>query len=333
MAIPKKLTEFNINEPTPLEPCKGWSQEADHHFDEKQAVAIMAAFHIKRPLLVRGEPGVGKSQLARAVAAKFGLPLVYMVANERMEPEDLLWSFDDLARLSDVNKGKLNAKEGASALVNKEYLSAGPLWWAIDPVTAEEFEGNRSYAPDYSMALSEECNTEEFLKKPFVLLIDEIDKADRSVPNSLLESLGNLSFRVPYISSAKGSHSNEIRLADNSERSPIIIITSNEEQELPPAFVRRCLVLDMELLPEDLTKRAKSRFEEQYEKLGLNTEIISQAIDALWKVRQNNTSRTYPGQAECFDLLEAIMVLSEIGDSQDKTNALIEKLTQLTYNK
>lgn len=145
-------------------------------------------FSINRPLLVRGEPGCGKTQLARAAAQVLGMPLATLVVNERTETEDLFWRYDALRRLSDANTQKGVEDES-------KYLSAGPLWWALNHGSAEACEGQLSGKPD----MGDDTQHPRSFDNRVLLLIDEIDKADRAVPNSLLEALGNYSFDVPYI--------------------------------------------------------------------------------------------------------------------------------------
>ncbi len=175
---------FDLENAVKLHPCKGWPKEAVHHFDRKQAIAVLAARAVGRPLLVRGEPGCGKTQLARAVAQRFAMPLACLVVNERTEPDDLLWRYDALKKLADANAGA-RKKE-------KHYLSAGPLWWALDPESAKKYKGNLSCKP----ITSDTSGQTRAVKNGVVLLIDEIDKADRSVPNSLLEPLGRFSSKT-----------------------------------------------------------------------------------------------------------------------------------------
>jgi len=97
------LNIFHLGSPIPLAPCKGWPKSAVHYFERREAIAVLAALEINRPLLVRGEPGCGKTQLARAAAQVLGMPLATLVVNERTETDDLFWRYDALRRLSDAN--------------------------------------------------------------------------------------------------------------------------------------------------------------------------------------------------------------------------------------
>lgn len=175
---------------------------AGHWWEQNQIDALLAAHAARRPLLVRGEAGSGKSQMARAAAKALGAPLLSVVIHPRFEAMDLLYRFDVVRRLADAQAQQLKA--------DAEYLEHGVLWRALQACQADQ-------------------------PRP-VLLIDEIDKADADLPNSLLDVLGNRSFHVPLTGELVSPPSGEM---------PLILITTNEERELPPAFVRRCLVLNL----------------------------------------------------------------------------------------
>lgn len=180
----------------------GGFSRAGHWWEQNQIDALIAAHAARRPLLVRGEAGSGKSQLARAAAAVLGSVLLCEVIHPRFEALDLLYRFDAVRRLADAQAQAI--KE------DSHYLQKGILWQALAA-----------------------CKIGQ--PRP-VLLIDEIDKADADVPNSLLDVLGNRSFHVPLTGEVVSPASGEM---------PLILITTNEERELPPAFVRRCLVLNL----------------------------------------------------------------------------------------
>src|SRR5208283_2047169 len=184
--------------------------EQYHLFDRDSAQAIRAALAARRPLLVRGEPGVGKTQLAAAAAKVLKRPLVARVVDSRTESRDLLWTFDAVMRLADAqaassflpamrdlgsNPGK--APDGQSALTKKEirkaldeadYVRPGPLWWAFDWDSALDQSRRSETAPPAHVK-------EDDPKNGRVVLIDEIDKGDTDVPNGLLEALGAASSR------------------------------------------------------------------------------------------------------------------------------------------
>lgn len=315
----QKISDLYTEKSITLEPSHGWPKKAVHYFDRKQAIAILAAKAIKRPLLVRGEPGCGKTQLARAAAQVLKMPLAWMVVNERTETEDLFWRYDALSRLSDANSPSGLKDE-------KSYLSAGPLWWALDPISAEAYAGSQSSKP----YMAEESESKRDFSNGVLLLIDEIDKADRSVPNSLLEALGNYSFDVPYI--------NKRIESQNQHVSPLIVITTNGEQALPPAFMRRCLVLDLKLddssesaFVDQLTARGQALISTGFD----NPEIYKEVAEQLWSKRQEAQKsglEGLPGQAEYLDHLEAVLAMKACAPNMTEA-ALTEELAEITYKK
>ena len=311
------LQTFLENPVVELNPCPAWPKRAVHHFDRQQAIAILAARAVKRPLLIRGEPGCGKTQIARAAAQVMRMPLATLVVNERTETEDLFWRYDALRRLSDANDPKAGVKD------ENVYLSAGPLWWALDHVSAENYRGTHGSEP----YMGEGTDHERSFENGVLLLIDEIDKADRSVPNSLLEALGNYSFEAPYIG--------ERITCQDLDRVPLIIITTNEEQELPPAFVRRCLVLDIELKDEDfvdtLSARGRALFPEGFDDEGTYRTIAEQLLEKRKALRNAGETRL-PGQAEYLDHLEAVLAMKQY-EPDRKEKDLVDELARLTYRK
>lgn len=196
----------SLNADTPLKlPRSERFSLAGHLWGQEEIDALTLALAARRPLLVRGEAGSGKSQIARAASwiLNQGDPLVEVI-HPRFEAQDLLYRFDTVARLADAQVQALD-------LSNEKYVTPGRLWEAINAMNAKE-------------ALP-------------VVLIDEIDKADADLPNALLDVLGNRSFSVPP--------RKNLTVKANDERLPFVVITTNEERELPAAFVRRCVVLNV----------------------------------------------------------------------------------------
>lgn len=269
--------------------------EEVHVFDEQQIWALNAALAAKRPLLVRGEPGVGKTQLARAAAVILKRPLIPHVVDSRTESRDLLWTFDAIQRLADAQlTGALgdSTESSRERLAVENYLEPGPLWWAFDWNDAREHARQNRSHPD-GWRPGQGC----------VVLLDEIDKAESDVPNGLLEALGAGRFQPPG-----REHTVQIQ-----GETPLVVITTNEERVLPDAFVRRCLVLHLALpetrqaLRDLLVSRGKAHFENAEENL------LSQAAEIL--IQDRETARAeqltpLPGQAEYLDLVRAVLEIA-----------------------
>lgn len=274
-----------------------------HVFDEGSIQAVDAALAAQRPLLVRGEPGIGKSQLARAVAVHLKRVYVQYVVDARTESRDLLWHFDAVARLADAQlAGALGEpiEKVRERLAVHHYLHPGPLWWAFDWNSAlRQAESLGETPPPQDVGEASPPSS----ANGCVVLIDEIDKAESDVPNGLLEALGTGEFKP-----MGGKH----RIVA-SGTPPLVLITTNNERALPDAFLRRCLVLHL-ALPEDeaalkefLVDRGRRHFPQ------LSGDVLKMAATLLYKDRkQARDNRHYPlpGQAEYLDLLRAVTVLN-----------------------
>lgn len=276
---------------------------ARHRFDHESVWALNAAIAAGRPLLIRGEPGLGKSQLARAAAEALNVPFLCHVINGRSEPSDLLYKFDAVARLAQAQVvGSTKGVEGESVadlLRESSFVSPGMLWWAFDWESALEqhqTSGARSSVPTAPKGWKSGHGC--------VVLIDEIDKADSDLPNGLLESLGNLGFAVPQANQS-------IRLKDGLQP-PLIVVTTNEERELPAPFLRRCLVLQMRFPSNEkdqldyLGHRGRTHFPK------LDQDVALEAAQQLLQDREAAIRQGLPrpGPAEFLDLLRALQELA-----------------------
>ncbi len=274
-----------------------------HLFDTDQKSALRAAEAAGRPLLVRGDPGTGKSQLAQAAAAATGRLFLAIVVDARSEASDLLWRFDAVARLADAHLAAVPGSDTPKDLNAGRYVEPGPMWWAFDwDDAAKQLEHSRvgGVVPD----LPESDWTP---RRGTLLLIDEIDKAEADLPNGLLEALGNGRFSVPPLGKVVA------RPADVPP--PLVIVTSNEERELPAPFLRRCLVLTLKLpklhreLTDYLVERGALHFPAMYRDY---PDALTKAAAALIAYRNKAAEEGVyaPGLAEYLDLLR---VLDRIG--------------------
>lgn len=273
-----------------------------HLLEAQESMAINAAIAAGRPLLVRGEPGIGKSQLARAAAKALNRAFVSHVIDAHTESRDLMWSFDAVSRLAEAQLAGAVQRDTAkarAALKPGRFLHPGPLWWVLDWEGAAKQSSRAGSSPPPQMA---GCDW----RNGCVLLLDEIDKAESELPNGLLEALGARQF-TPF------GHHSPVKATGPT---PLVIITTNEERALPDAFLRRCLVLHLTLpknraaLIEFLVARGKAHFPG----VDRGGKVLLQAATMLADdraVAQTAQIRPYPGQAEYLDLLRATFGLAE----------------------
>ena len=311
-----KLNNIKPNEKITLPATGSWPKTV-HVFDEASIWAIKAALAAQRPLLLRGEPGTGKSQLARAAAHALNRAFVFEVVHARSECQELQWHFDAVGRLGEAQAigiagNSENKNEKLDPLDPLRFLTPGALWWTLNWESAEQqfknsTKGVRKPESPKGWTPAQGC----------VLLIDEIDKADADLPNGLLETLGNGAFAVPHI-----DHS--VRLP-NGARFPLVVITTNEERELPPAFIRRCMVMHLKLpkekdeLVEWLKKRGRMHFPHCPES------VLAKAAELLWTDRSPalDSGLPAPGQAEYLDILRALTGIERDGKKRlDETEQL-----------
>jgi MoxR-like ATPase len=280
-------------------PERGGIPESAHVIDADSIAALNAALVTGRPLLVRGEPGTGKSQLARAAAEALGRAFLSHAVDSRTETRDLLWTVDAVARLAEAQiLGAMHGHAPDAAMERiavRRFLQPGPLWWAFDWASARE-QAKRA-------GVSEPLAPEGWdVARGTVLLIDEIDKADPGVPNGLLDALGHGRFDVP------GTDGEPV-VMDRARR-PLVVITTNEERALPDAFLRRCLVLHLALPAERaalvavLIARGRAHFSEKK----CADAVLREAAELLATDREKLRERDLapPGLAEYIDLLLAV---------------------------
>ena len=308
--------DYVIPDAVELPPQGSWPKSV-HKLTKKQLFALVAAYASGRPLLVTGATGVGKSSLARAAASLFGFHFMSTVIQPFTEYQELLWSTDHTARLAQaqllaalkIDSGKLLAVEKRKLAV-KHFVSPGPLWWALDWESAKKNKPeNALYTPEPELEAMPATHG-------LVCLVDEIDKADRSLADGLLEVFGNGGFNVPLLNTA-------VRSAQPN----LVIITSNAERDLPPAFIRRCIQLKITLPEGDalvahLIDIGQTHFPE------LEPETLkTAAIKIVEQRNQEQQKNPKTGQAEYIDLLETLATMPALIRSQH-----LQQLAQYFFN-
>ena len=240
-------------------------------YPPKTLLAVNVALATERPLLVAGEPGSGKSTLAENVAKVLGWPYYKEMITSRVQADDLLWTFDALQRLNDAN---LKDKDLPP---DHHYIQPGGLWWAYDPATAQH-RGKTAIADEQQRAA--DPGTPPPAERPdelrdanaAVILLDEIDKADPDVPNDLLEPLDLRKFTVRQTGD---------RIAADAGRKVLMILTTNGERELPPAFMRRCVSITLDPPTKTwFTDIARSKFGDDPLHDPVATEVIRHRVAA-----------------------------------------------------
>ena len=334
------ILHYPTDEDIPI-PAQGTWPRSLHRFDPLQAAAaaLRAAEACGRPLLIRGAPGVGKSQTARAAAAAAGRPFLSVVIDGRTEPHDLMWRFDAVRRLADAQVRQRYDPPLRSELA---YLIPQALWWAFDwqgahrqlALTLQQGDtADDLHLADLSARAAWPCQTDaDWLpaENRAVVLIDEIDKADPDLPNALLEVLANNGFQVPH-----GPGGARPVVCSDATR-PLVVITTNEERDLPNAFLRRCLVLTLELPKDkdefctylvDLGNRHQQEFAAHW---GGRCMVLKAAAERLWAARDAapQHGEYQPGTAEYLDLVRVLATLwpDEAGE-QGEQLLLLDRFT------
>ncbi|RKT46634.1 AAA family ATPase [Thiocapsa rosea] len=217
-----------------LPPDGTWSGAHDYPpyvFNDDIAIAVDVALATNRPLLIAGPPGSGKSMLAPAMAGLLGWRYLRHTLTSRSRLEELTGEADHLRRLHDAQA----ARPGETFPPDWYYRKPGLLWWAFSPETAARRGATSAEIQRLSAPFVEPDRPRGFNDQVAntVILLDEIDKAEPDLPNDLLEPLDRMSFQVP--NGPRVDAATELRL--------LVVITTNGERELPPAFLRRCISL------------------------------------------------------------------------------------------
>jgi len=226
---PMPLFDPENNPPPPLSEAAGPGDRRDggvYVYDDAIILAVRVALATGRPLLVRGPSGCGKSSLSRHAARVLRWRYYERVITSRTQAQELLWEVDHLRRLQDAQAGKLRGGL-------ERYIRPGVLWWAFARRSAAG-QAVRSRSTDRRAGRLDPNLGDDHERA--VVLLDEIDKADPDVPNNLLVPLGSLQFQV--------EETGEV-VRTTQLHAPLVIITTNNERELPAAFLRRCVELDL----------------------------------------------------------------------------------------
>lgn len=225
--------------------------------------AVNAALALERPLLVRGEPGTGKTLLAEAIAEALGTELIHWPVKSTTRAQDGLYVYDTVQRLYDSRFGDGDVKD------IRHYIKLGPL--------------GRAFSAE----------------KRIVLLIDEVDKADLEFPNDLLHELDRMRFTITETG-------DQIVAAQR----PIVVITSNNEKELPDAFLRRCVFHFIDFPDKELMRRIV-----EVHHPGLDRELVDQAVVTFYQLRELQRIRKRPSTSELIDWI-AVLKKAGIGEAR-----------------
>jgi len=218
-------------------------------------VAVNATVTLERPLLVKGEPGTGKTELARQVADSLGLPLIEWHVKSTTRAQQGLYEYDAVSRLRDSQLGDEKVHDV------RNYIRKGKLWQAFEA------------------------------ENKVVLLIDEIDKADIEFPSDLLQELDRMEFHV-Y----------ETGETVRAQTRPIVIITSNNEKELPDAFLRRCFFHYIQFPDRETMEKIV-----EVHHPGLKGTVLSEALTQFYEVREVQGLKKKPSTSEVLDWLKLIL--------------------------
>ncbi len=300
-------------------------------YTDKIVLAVNVALATGRPLLVQGVSGCGKSSLAYNIARVMQRRYYELVVSSRTQARDLLWRFDAVRRLGDAqadHKPAARGRQMAAALWETyyPYIEPGVLWWVFDPQSARRrgrpARGAGGAArPAQDIAVYAPAGDGRGAQSTgVVILIDEIDKAEPDLPNNLLVPLGSLEFTVEEIGQ-------KIRLREDASRAaalPLLVITTNQERRLPQAFLRRCVILDIdEPTTDELVAIARATEGEQ------NTRVYEWVAEAMRNLAQDGGGqRGRPKYLSTAEYLDAVRACLRLGRGFDLT--LFESIVNMT---
>ncbi len=238
-------------------------------------VAVNAAISLEKPLLVKGEPGTGKTELARQIADGLNLQIIEWNIKSTTKAQQGLYEYDAVSRLRDSQLGNKKIENIS------QYIKKGKIWNAFES------------------------------KEKIVLLIDEIDKADIEFPNDLLQELDKMEFHV-Y----------ETGETVKSKNRPIVIITSNNEKELPEAFLRRCFFHYIQFPDIDTLKRI---VDVHYPKI--KKSLLDSALKLFFEIREIPGLKKKPSTSEALDWIKLLLLEDlDASDIKKSSKNLLPKL-------
>ncbi|MHC1767229.1 MAG: AAA family ATPase [Verrucomicrobiia bacterium] len=266
-----------------------WQTPEPYIAPDRLRDAVNMAVHLRRPLLLEGEPGTGKTRLARSVAYEIGFPLIEMYVRSTSRAQDLLYTYDAVRRLYDIQERAAAAQwrsrgvrapgaaARAAAFAVEDYLEPGELGQAV--------------------MLSA-------MNVPTVVLIDEIDKADIDFPNDLLLVLDQMRFEVDEVPGMTVDALGNGTWEGRKPFLPLVLITSNREKELPGPFLRRCLYYFIPFPdePEALRPILEKHMQEEIDAL------FTVALRRFWELRKSREDqwRKKPGTSELIDWVRVL---------------------------
>jgi MoxR-like ATPase len=256
---------------------------SDYVISDALKNAVNVSIVLQRPLLVRGEPGTGKTLLAHSIAKSLGKKLIVWNIKSTTKAAEGLYVYDTVQRLNDSRFGDRDVSE------IKHYIKLGKLGQAFNSPQQE------------------------------ILLIDEIDKADLEFPNDLLNELDEMSFYIP-----------ETNETISAKQRPIVIITSNNEKELPDAFLRRCIFHYIEFPdPQLMEDIIRVHFPD------IKNALLKDAMESFYSLRKIDDFRKKPSTSELIDWIQALMASGLDGKIKDGEipflGTLIKKETDINY--
>lgn len=298
-----------------------WEVPEPYIAPSELAEAVNMAIYLGRPLLLEGDPGVGKTRLAYSIAYELGYPLLPIYVRSTSRAQDLLYVFDAVRRLYDIQERLVGRAEGgfdsqAKAVRNKTEVGA----------VAQDHVDKKKYVKLGRLGEAIELSEDDI---PSVVLIDEIDKADMDFPNDLLLVLDRLQFEIEEIPNWSFDALQQQTRDERRAFLPLVVITSNREKELPAPFLRRCLFYYIHFPGQaELRQIVASHFG----KARLSS-LFDEALKKFWDLHQQKTFtwRKAPGTSELLDWLAVLEQFEREGSVTAETlaNAALGKLPGL----